>query len=172
MKWDGWVWGVDCQVAHLAVAFVHADTGRFSTRSMVFDHDVVFTIARKLELTHQQVGIRASAWEDEYPCVAIGVELPIGRFPSPNLMMSAGAIASALSQEGRPVEFLSPSAWKKALGIGGNASKLIVAEWAKDQGLPDSDEHECDALGLAYARLLGLGSSPRLTPERSKSHGT
>ena len=166
------MWGVDCQVAHLAVGFVHTDTGEYATRSMVFDHAAVSTIARKLELTHQQVGIRASAWEETFPCVAIGVELPIGRFPSPNLMMSAGAIASALSQEGRPVEFLSPSAWKRALGIGGNASKLIVAEWAKAHGLPNSDEHECDALGIAYARCLGLGSSPTLTPERSKSHGS
>ncbi len=165
MNWEGWAWGIDCQVAFMAVAFVHCDDGRYATLTLHFGHGMQsMPIAKRLAVTGGAVTLRAHGWEDEWPCTAVGVELPVGRFPSPNLMMTAGVIGAALAAEGRPVEYLSPSAWKKAIGIGGNASKSFVAEWATAHGLPCSDEHECDALGIAYARVLGLGSSPTLKP--------
>jgi Holliday junction resolvasome RuvABC endonuclease subunit len=92
---------------------------------------------------------------------AVFIERPVGRFPKRALDQACGilqvAVVKGLEERfDHPVSIfeLSPSAWKKGIGLSGAAKKMDVAAWALVQdGLKPEPltQDEMDALAIAAA---------------------
>ena len=67
----------------------------------------------------------SSFWDD---VLAVGIEEPCGHGAG-RLMRVQGAILACVPAH-KLVHPLMPSAWRKAVGLPGNASKEVVSEWA------------------------------------------
>ena len=82
----------------------------------------------------------------------VAIERPTGRFPSPPLMMHAGVVAEALAHAlGMAPWFVPVATWRKEIGLGGNASKDAVVEWAQTLGWQGTVVDQAEALGVAVA---------------------
>lgn len=86
---------------------------------------------------------------------AVFIENPRARFVSLELYRVTGVLEATLINALRdrfphePTVFrLTPTEWKKAIGLKGNADKAAVYEWAAQ---PDLSQDEADALAIAYA---------------------
>jgi Holliday junction resolvasome RuvABC endonuclease subunit len=117
------------------------------------------------------------AWaEQEVPddLDAVFIERPVGKFPKRALDHACGVIQAAMlaALDDRflhlPSVFeLSPGEWKKAIGLGGNAKKPDVYQWAvprwekPDVPAGPFTQDEADALAIACAgsALLAQGAA-------------
>lgn len=114
----------------------------------------------------RQLGRRLRVALELWQATVVWVERPMGAQPRSvaDLMRVMGVVVAAIPME-TPVEEITPSAWKRAIGIGGNANKEKVWKWADEKrrlrGYPVAlNQHEADALGVVYA-CLRLSSPAR-----------
>jgi hypothetical protein len=112
--------------------------------------------ARMCEVANVLPARRAVWWDG---IAAVGIEEPMSRGPRsisliPKLKAMQGAIVSCLPPQMRIVA-LTPTAWRNAVGLPGNASKDEVRLHVHDD--PNSDPHwpqdACDAFCMAKAVL-------------------
>jgi Holliday junction resolvasome RuvABC endonuclease subunit len=77
-------------------------------------------------------------------------------------MMTAGIVAGAIASTVEvPMDFIAVSSWKAAVGLGGNASKASVRQWAENLGGSIVSQDAADALGIASAAACRVdGWSP------------
>ena len=132
---EDYVWAVDLSTLALDVAFV-ADDGRWQVNGAVFTPCA--DKPRRLVEQTERVRTFADAMADHFPPLAVFVELPTGRHPSPWLMMTCGAVLAGLSlalrtRYAHPVTIrtVAVSSWKKQVVGAGNASKEAVLAWAR-----------------------------------------
>ena len=148
------VWGIDLSTKQLDLAFV-ADDGSWQTNASKLprsrDDDPSVVLAKAWDQATQFFSVMAV----HFPPVYVLVERPTGRFPSPSLMMTAGIVAGALGKcVDAPVDFVAVSSWKAAIGLGGNASKGSVRQWADNLGGSIASQDAADALGVGSAAAL------------------
>jgi len=74
---------------------------------------------------------RSSAYWDNV--LAVGIEHPAGKFGTGPLMRIQGAVLAQIPAR-MLVKAWPPGAWRKAVGLAGNASKQRIAEWATWEG--------------------------------------
>jgi hypothetical protein len=72
----------------------------------------------------------ASFWDDT---LGIGIEHPAGKFGVGPMMRVQGAVLACLPA-GVVVKPWPPGAWRKAVGLPGNAAKEVVSRWAFGNG--------------------------------------
>ena len=163
---EDYVWGVDLSTKALDVAFV-ADDGRWQVNSCVFApcDDKPRRLVEQMRRTERF----ADAMADHFPPLAVFVELPTGRHPSPWLTMSCGAVLTGLSialreRYAHPVSIrtIAVSAWKKRVLGNGNASKDAVMAWAQANGYESDRQDGADALAVAAFGAHECGWRPRL----------
>lgn len=105
-------------------------------------------------------GPTSHVWDE---CVAFGVEEPRGKNAGV-IYRAQGALIASLPAKAL-VYPLVPSEWRKAVGLPGNASKELVAEWSRGKLWPDAplmggyvawpqDAHDAHCIALATATLI------------------
>ena len=144
------VWGVDPSVSHPAI-------GEWPSRN-TWELKVVGAGAERLAALADAIAFFAHGMVPD-DLEAVFVERPVGRVPSPELVMATGVIEASIHKAladkfAHPVSIfrLSPGEWKKAAGLKGNAKKFEVWNWALfNQPKDDISQDEADALCIAYA---------------------
>lgn len=159
------VWGIDVSTLQTDVATVRRD-GRWETHVWDWPKSPG---AERLDWIRRSVVLAADRLALEYPPMAVFIEQPMGRHPSPPLVMAAGAVAGAVYGALRDVyahpvmvEFANISDWKKEAVGHSNASKEQVLRWARSLGYTGLEQDPADALGVACfaARNVGCGPGP------------
>ena len=145
------VWGIDISTKQIDIAFVTAE-GVWQTNAAVLPKTKVDDVGSRLFAAWTTIARFADAMRDHFPPVYVMLERPTGKFQSPSLMMTAGVVAGAVaSQVEVPMDFIAVSSWKAAIGLGGNASKAAVRQWAENLGGSIASQDAADALGIASA---------------------
>lgn len=144
------LWGIDVSTSFVDIAFVFED-GQWQTNRCCLDKDTKRDPVEHLAVIDERWRQFAEAMVGHFPPVFVFVERPTGRFPQPQLVMAAGVIACGASAVTRvPVDWVAVASWKKACGLGGNARKEHVFEWARSLGLWSyAPQDAADALGVA-----------------------
>lgn len=161
----GFVWGIDPggRAAHTAV--INTRTGQYQTNSVQWGTKGV-NFGRHLMDCHAHVSTFTAALAEAFPPVFVVMEQPTGRFPNPRLMMATGVIAATVGTVlALPVNLIAVASWRKAIGVGGGASKEQVVAWARERGWGTDVVDQAEALGVAVAGagLWGI-ELPRLRP--------
>jgi hypothetical protein len=143
------LWGVDVSTEFVDVAIVFED-GRWQTNRCFLDKRKDRHPVDHLAVIDRRWSEFVTALVGHFPPVFVFVERPTGRFPQPQLVMAAGVVACATKRAADvPVEWVAVASWKKATGLGGNASKQQVFEWARALGLWSyAPQDAADALGI------------------------
>lgn len=150
-----WCWGIDVAVGHLAFGFVQIDGRdhqpyRWNSVQIPKEPDLGERLLHHQARTESFV----AAIREHFPPVAVVLELPTGRFPSPPL---AGAWAATLMGLRRqlPQPYLlasdiTPPMWKKGVGLKGNAGKEdVLAHAQAAYGYSGDSQDQADALCMA-----------------------
>ena len=155
------VWGIDISTKQIDIAFVTAE-GVWQTNSSVLPKKSTDDVGTRLCAAWDTVARFADAMNSHFPPVYVMLERPTGRFQSPSLMMTAGIVAGAIASTVEvPMDFIAVSSWKAAVGLGGNASKASVRQWAENLGGSIVSQDAADALGIASAAACRVdGWSP------------
>lgn len=159
-----WAWGFDpaAGAIHFAAWRPHP-TGLGMLRQS--RHMGTIDGAERLALLRRQTVELVEGFLPTHPPVAVFVEQPVGRFPSPWLMAGWGVLMETLYttlQDLREfptmVEAYTPADWKKRAGLAGNADKDAIRARAVMLGALEGDwsEHQCDALIIAHMGWLEL----------------
>lgn len=145
----GTIWGVDVSTKQIDVAIV-AEDGTWQCNACVFRQGKDPDPGERMQTIHSQWSRFASALYEHFAPAFVFIERPTGRFPAPTLMMTAGVVAAGTNHATSvPVEFVAVASWKKAIGLGGNASKGVVRTWAEGRGGLITSQDAADALGIA-----------------------
>lgn len=140
--------GADVSTARLALADTEG-----GSRSLMLGNG---RDGAQLADTFHRAGIMARQFAGDRPIVAVFIEIPTGKYPSPFLMQTTGAIAAGIyagldGTQAHPVSVwpIAVTQWKKhALGVH-NAGKEQIMAWAVQHGAP-ANQDEADALGIAH----------------------
>lgn len=144
------LWGIDVSTSYLDLAFVFED-GSWQTNRCFLDKDPKRDPVEHLVVIDRRWREFCAALVRHFPPVFVFIERPTGRFPQPQLVMTAGVVACGASAvTSVPVDWVAVASWKKACGLGGNAPKAKVFEWACSLGLlASAPQDAADALGIA-----------------------
>ena len=145
-----WYWGIDVGSHAVHIAGLADDGSQLWTREVSIGHKR-FRDGQRLYTLRTAVYRTIEEIRPMTPATAAIVELPVGTFPNPSLMMSAGAVLDALWDTHEVATLtLNPTSWKKELLGRGNASKEDIMAYAKRElGYRGLIQDEADALCLA-----------------------
>ena len=163
------VWGIDVSTKQVDFALL-AEDGSWQCNATVLHGRKPDDPGKRFAEVQETVGRFASSLAAHHPPVYVMIELPTGRFPNPQLMMTAGVAAAAIACATRaPLDFCAVSTWKAEIGLGGNATKEAVKLWAENLGGVVASQDAADALGIAaYAGSCTDGwVAPRWVPPPS-----
>jgi hypothetical protein len=143
--------GIDYSTHHVDIVYIDLDhhTGPAWERRTLNGHDAfdrTRTIRRHMPLL--------GSWRDDI--LAIGIEHPAGHHGTGALLRVQGAILACIPEQ-LLVKPWPPSAWRKAVGLPGNASKRQVRDWCERTTaayFPEQDA--CDAYAIAVATATAL----------------
>jgi hypothetical protein len=153
--------GIDYSTRAVDVVLLDEDTDAATWHRFELEGADAFDRARSLRRSFACIG--SSFWDD---VLAVGIEDPRG-YGAGSLYRIQGAILACLP--GRTlVHPLIPSQWRKTVGLPGNASKSIVAEWVNwkrflamgDESVVDWPQDACDAFCIALATRTLLERVP------------
>lgn len=124
--------------------------------------------ARRLAILDRLVGEMVSMWARSYRPHTIWLEQPVGgrSRPNPHLVAAWGVIQARCYSHFQHLDLaptevfsLTPTAWKKQIGLKGNADKATVAQWCVFEGFKASTQDELDAYAIARAgaRIAPIG---------------
>jgi hypothetical protein len=144
--------GIDYSTHHVDVVFIDvdgADGPRWERRTL--HGQDAFDRTRSVR-THMPA---RGSWTDA-GVLAVGIEHPAGHHGVGALLRVQGAVLACLPPD-MLVKPWPPSAWRKAVGLAGNATKRQVLEWAEQTTaayLPEQDAVDAYAIAVATAAAL------------------
>jgi hypothetical protein len=156
--------GIDYSTRAVDVVLLDEDSDAATWHRFELEGADAFDRTRSVrEAMRRQHQYLASVWDD---VLAVGIEDPRG-YNAGALYRIQGAILATIPQA-TLVHPLIPSQWRKTVGLPGNASKTIVAEWANCQRflatgnefVVDWPQDACDAYCIALATRTLLERVP------------
>jgi hypothetical protein len=148
-----WVWGVDVRSELLAISFLplEAHAAKIQANFIAIDKTKGTQLPERLVQTLERAQLAVESWSRHFPPVAVRVELPVGRFPSPSLTATWAVTLVALRQglpAGLLLDWKTPKNWMDQLGIrarAGEAGKRAIMESARMLGYSQDDQDGADA---------------------------
>jgi len=154
-----YVVGCDFSSLHIDLVRVHLDDleppkwNRYS----LMGHDA---FDRTRTVGDVMPGRASDYWSD---VIGVGIEHPAGKFGVGPMMRVQGAVLACLPS-GVMVKAWPPGAWRKAVGLAGNATKEAVADWAHKDRFPPTVTSEGRATrGLIFT--VATGSNANAWPQ-------
>ena len=116
--------GCDYSTHNIDVIFLDLDTNKAEWRRWELTGQDAFDRTRTIRET-----MPPRTWWHDQGIVALGLEHPAGKHGTGTLMRVQGAILACIPTS-LLVQPWAPAAWRKAVGLKGNASKEDVYTWA------------------------------------------
>lgn len=157
-------WGVDVGLNSTAICALGGQTPQ-----LVAPRAGEGTLPERLDRLMAETERVAGQLCADYPPIAVCVERPTGRYPSPHLSYATASVLLGLHRALKdrfayPVSVIlvAITEWKKKAIGRGNASKDEVMEWAVSTWpqLDDMTQDDADALGIATYGLASLETAP------------
>ena len=147
------VWGIDPSSRLIAIGVAPLDHDGVSTSSFQLVRDG--QDGERLSSAANQMHRRFLRLAETHPPQVVWVEQPAGRVVMPVLSYLVGVLlATVFEATSAPTFSLPPGKWKKPLLGNGNASKEVIAAWAREEGIGFSNQDEADAAGIAVVGRL------------------
>lgn len=140
--------GIDYSTRAVDVVLLDEDSDAASWVRFELEGQDAFERARSVRDPDRLVRHAAQSWMWD-DVVAVGIEDPRG-YNAGALYRVQGAILACIPRD-KLVQPWIPSAWRKAVGLPGNASKEHVRQYLVGDKRPDWPQDACDAYGIALA---------------------